>query len=173
MGRIKSKEEAEAWLRYLEQSNIKVGQKYIEELERLAERKERRVPTPEAFKIEMLLDEILFDDEEHEGIGISLGIPSNYDPNDPILKMARELEQMLLWGQTFGESTPEVEFDGIQKIPFISGRPAPVFKNEIMDIPVNHTQEENNKPTAWTPAPDEVDPRWLIPKEGDDSNEEG
>jgi hypothetical protein len=61
MGRIKSKEEAEAWLRYLEQSNIKVAQKYIEELERLAERKNWSVPDPTAFKVEMILDELLFD----------------------------------------------------------------------------------------------------------------
>lgn len=60
MGRIESKEQAEAWLRYIEQSNIKVSQKYIEELERLAERKNWSVPDPTAFKVEMILDELLF-----------------------------------------------------------------------------------------------------------------
>jgi hypothetical protein len=142
MGRIKSKEEAEAWLRYLEQSNIKVAQKYVEELERLAERKNWSVPDPTAFKVEMILDELLFGvggagmvtftpemiadlDKIHSVPSLISGLRSKgmfkreylgefvtedsmteeeYErrKRDKMLECAKNIEDLRVWGRTFG-----------------------------------------------------------------------
>jgi len=149
MGRIESKEQAEAWLRYIEQSKVQVSQRYINELRRRAGHRDIDPMDAVVEQMEDMLDDILFGDEEEYSIP--------YDPNDPIQVELRKLDQILHFGQTYEEVPAEVamnaiqrkfetvglgkpmsvplvetEFDGLQKLTYISGKPAPVFKQEIM-----------------------------------------
>jgi len=131
VGRIESKEQAEAWLRYIEQSKVPVSQRYINELKRRAGHKYIDPMDSVVEQMEDMLHTSLFGDEDEYDDDISLGVPSKFDPNDPIHVAMRQLENSLMWGQSF-EDPVGVEFDGLRKLEFISGKPAPVFKQEIM-----------------------------------------
>jgi len=103
VGRIESKEQAEAWLRYIEQSKIPVSQRYINELKRRAGYKDIDPMDAVVEQMEDMLHTSLFGDEDEYDDDISLGIPSKFDPNNPMHVAARQLEHAVMWGQSFGD----------------------------------------------------------------------